>query len=349
MKKFFAALLALALLTGSCCALADSMRQAADDAIDLYNILLPTLLESVYPERHDDFLPYFQLEYNAAVTEETGIPTYTGSQSLMGTSIYVSFVGEDSENPFSQLMLFCTTDDMELASGMLYPIVVYAGVLLDMDVDEINAIKAWIYASPEEGESITGDRCVVTRMESESMLSFYLTTDGAAPAAETGDFSSKSSEKSSKRKLSSSHTPTTGEQNALDSANRYLSFTAFSRTGLIDQLEYEGYTTQEAEYAADQCGADWMEQARKKAVNYLEVSAFSESGLIEQLEYEGFTHEQAAYGVSLCGANWMEQADKKAASYLSFTSFSRNGLIQQLEYEGFTHEQAVYGAEQNGY
>ena len=345
MKKFFAALLALALLTGACCALAEGMRQAADDAIDLYNILLPNLLETVYPERHDEFLPYFQLEYSAAVTEETGIPTYTGSRSLAGVGIYVSFVGEDSENPFSQLMLFCTTDDMELASGMLYPIVVYAGVLLEMDVDEINAIKAWIYASPEEGESIAGDRCVVTRMESESMLSFYLTTDGVSSAAETGKLPGKSSDS----KPSGGRTPTTGEQNALDSANRYLSFTAFSRTGLIDQLEYEGYTTQEAEYAADRCGADWMDQARKSAVNYLEVSAFSESGLVEQLEYEGFTHEQAVYGVSLCGANWMEQADKKAASYLSFTSFSRSGLIEQLEYEGFTHEQAVYGAEQNGY
>ena len=236
MKKFFAALLALALLTGSCCALAEGMRQAADDAIDLYNILLPNLLETVYPERHDDFLPYFQLEYSAAVTEETGIPTYTGSQSLAGVGIYVSFVGEDSENPFSQLMLFCTTDDMELASGMLYPIVVYAGVLLEMDVDEINAIKAWIYASPDEGESIAGDRCVVTRMESESMLSFYLTTDGVSSAAETGKLPAKSSD----GKPSGGRTPTTGEQNALDSANRYLSFTAFSRTGLIDQLEYEG-------------------------------------------------------------------------------------------------------------
>lgn len=206
MKKFFAALLALALLTGSCCALAEGMRQAADDAIDLYNILLPNLLETVYPERHDDFLPYFQLEYSAAVTEETGIPTYTGSQSLAGVGIYVSFVGEDSENPFSQLMLFCTTDDMELASGMLYPIVVYAGVLLEMDVDEINAIKAWIYASPDEGESIAGDRCVVTRMESESMLSFYLTTDGVSSAAETGKLPAKSSD----GKPSGGRTPTTG-------------------------------------------------------------------------------------------------------------------------------------------
>ena len=177
------------------------------------------------------------------------------------------------------------------------------------------------------------------------MLSLYLTTDGVSSAAETGKLPAKSSD----GKPSGGRTPTTGEQNALYSANRYLSFTAFSRTGLIDQLEYEGYTTQEAEYAADRCGADWMDQARKSAVNYLEVSAFSESGLVEQLEYEGFTHEQAVYGVSLCGANWMEQADKKAASYLSFTSFSRSGLIEQLEYEGFTHEQAVYGAEQNGY
>lgn len=144
-------------------------------------------------------------------------------------------------------------------------------------------------------------------------------------------------------------TMTTGQKNALRSAKSYLSFSAFSRTGLIEQLEYEGYTTEEATFAVDNCGADWMEQALLSAKNYLHFAAFSYSGLIEQLEFEGFTTEEATYGVDNCGADWMEQAVLKAKDYLDLMAFSKEGLIEQLEYEGFTHEQAVYGAEQNGY
>lgn len=86
------------------------------------------------------------------------------------------------------------------------------------------------------------------------------------------------------------------KQNALRQANSYLNAMAFSYSGLIEQLEYEGYSTEDATYAADNCVADWLEQAAKKAEEYLNSMPFSKSGLIEQLEYEGFTHEQAVYG-----------------------------------------------------
>ena len=137
--------------------------------------------------------------------------------------------------------------------------------------------------------------------------------------------------------------------NALSKARDYLDFTAFSYTGLIDQLEYEGYSAEACSYAADNCGADWNQQALEKAQSYLDFSAFSYSGLIDQLEYEGFTAEQATYAVDSCGADWNEQAAKKAQDYLDFTSFSRQGLIDQLIYEGFTAEQAEYGASAVGY
>ena len=142
---------------------------------------------------------------------------------------------------------------------------------------------------------------------------------------------------------------TVGQKNALRSAKSYLDFSAFSYNGLIGQLEYENYSHEDAVYAADNCGADWNEQAAKSAKSYLNFSAFSYDGLIKQLEYEGYTHEQAVYGADSCGADWNEQAAKSAESYLSFSFFSRDGLIDQLEYEGFTHDQAVYGAEANGY
>lgn len=49
---------------------------------------------------------------------------------------------------------------------------------------------------------------------------------------------------------------TTGQRNALNSAKSYLRVSSFSRQGLVDQLAYEGYTTEEAEFAVDNCGAD---------------------------------------------------------------------------------------------
>ena len=94
---------------------------------------------------------------------------------------------------------------------------------------------------------------------------------------------------------------TLGEKNALSAALGYLNYTSFSYSGLIEQLEYEGYTHKEAVYGADNCGADWNEQAVLTAEKYLDYGSFSRSGLIEQLEYEGFTSDQAEYGVKAVG------------------------------------------------
>lgn len=100
---------------------------------------------------------------------------------------------------------------------------------------------------------------------------------------------------------SSSSSASIGEKNALASAKLYISVMPFSKSGLIAQLEYEGYTTSEATYGATHCGADWNEQAALKAALYLDTISFSKSGLIKQLEYDGFTHAQAVYGVGQNG------------------------------------------------
>lgn len=95
--------------------------------------------------------------------------------------------------------------------------------------------------------------------------------------------------------------PTKAQENAVKKAKSYLNYSAFSRKGLIEQLEFEGFTNEEAVYGVDNVGADWNEQAVKKAKSYLNYSSFSRKGLIEQLEFEGFTHEQAVYGVEQNG------------------------------------------------
>ena len=145
------------------------------------------------------------------------------------------------------------------------------------------------------------------------------------------------------------------EQAALK-AKSYLRSSSFSRDGLIGQLEFEGFTEDEAEngisYLEENNLVDWNEQAAQKAKSYLRSSSFSRESLISQLEFEGYTDEQAEYGVNYLEENnlvdWNEQAVKKAQSYLKFMSYSRDELIGQLEFEGFTSEQAEYAADQVG-
>lgn len=171
----------------------------------------------------------------------------------------------------------------------------------------------------------------------------------------------KSTQKTTEKpKQSSVSKVTIGEINALESAKSYLRYSAFSSEGLADQLDYEGYTTSEIEYALKNCGADWYEQAEKSAESYLKYSSFSYDGLVDQLEYEGFTHEQAVHGAdkaygdsSNSNNNNAGSAEKKnaldsAKSYLRYSAFSYIGLIDQLEYEGYSTEACQYAVDNCG-
>ena len=94
---------------------------------------------------------------------------------------------------------------------------------------------------------------------------------------------------------------TVAQENARSKAEEYLSMSAFSRSGLIDQLKFEGFSKKDAIYGVDATGTNWMKQAAAKAEEYLDMSSFSKAGLIEQLEFEGFTPKQAAFGAAQSG------------------------------------------------
>ena len=183
--------------------------------------------------------------------------------------------------------------------------------------------------------------------EGENPIYFTKSGSESDSASSSKDDAAKERSESSGGSTSGNGMSTYGSGNhkAVERAQQYLRTTSFSHDGLVSQLEYEGFSHEDAVYGADACGADWNEQAALKAKQYLQTTAFSEKGLIEQLVYEEFTQSQAEYGVSVCGADWMEQAVKKARQYMSWSSMSHSQLVEQLEYEGFTHEQAVYGAD----
>lgn len=92
---------------------------------------------------------------------------------------------------------------------------------------------------------------------------------------------------------------TAGQKNAKAKAEQYLDGMAFSRTGLIAQLKYEGFTGADATYAVDNVKVSWNAQAELKAEQYLEGMSFSRSALVAQLKYDGFSQAQADHGVEV--------------------------------------------------
>lgn len=136
------------------------------------------------------------------------------------------------------------------------------------------------------------DRKAIERMKTTAKKMALLSSDQAIYS---------NANKASKHAVSFANTPTDREKRALFIAKSYLDCRAFSRSGLIDQLGFEGYTSREANYAADNCGINWFDQANKCAKTYLENVPFTRQGLIEQLIYEGFTQEQADYGARTNG------------------------------------------------
>ena len=94
---------------------------------------------------------------------------------------------------------------------------------------------------------------------------------------------------------------TVSQINALAKAKVYLATMPFSYSGLIQQLEFDQFSNADAKYGADNCNANWDEQAAKKAKVYMSTMAFSRGGLINQLEFDGFTTPQAKYGANAVG------------------------------------------------
>ena len=145
---------------------------------------------------------------------------------------------------------------------------------------------------------------------------------------------------------------TEGMSSALEAAEERLE-NGCSYSALINDLRnLEGFTEEEATYAADSCGADWYEQAVICSEDCLPCSR---STLVDYLESYGvdFTEVEAAYAAE--NFDWYEQAALIAESYLDdwgddlYTYYSRSDMIEELEEEGFTSEEAEYAVEQIGY
>lgn len=107
---------------------------------------------------------------------------------------------------------------------------------------------------------------------------------------------------------------TVEQELAVKRAASYLESSAFSRTGLLEQLAYEEVKPDVAEWAVSkiesgtlmlgdqQLTVDWNAEAAEAAHSYVDNGIVASRGDLEsQLEYEGFTAEQIAFALTAVG------------------------------------------------
>ncbi|MEU4386607.1 Ltp family lipoprotein [Promicromonospora sp. NPDC023805] len=142
----------------------------------------------------------------------------------------------------------------------------------------------------------TADVLAETETVPEVSASVDLEQPAPAPEPETEEPAEEPAEQSADEPAE-----TVAQEQARISAESYLLMGGFSRTGLLEQLAYEGFTAADAEHAVASVSVDWREQAAISAASYVEMGGFSRAGLIDQLLYEGFSQDEAEYGVDQAG------------------------------------------------
>ena len=146
----------------------------------------------------------------------------------------------------------------------------------------------------------------------------------------------------------------------METAEEYLAFGGYSYSGLITALINREYTPEEAQYAADHCGADWNEEAVDAANAFTDRDAVialysshdivkmigcSYPNLLNHLKAEGFSSEEAQFGAEHCDADWNELANLYARYRLNGKGISRLTLIADMSSEGFSEKQISYALE----
>lgn len=239
-------------------------------------------------------------------TDEDGDLYFIQKDSVQSNCCY-SFI-EDDQGNVEKFSLLCS--DYTDQEGILSFLVGTSALLMECDVagryETLSQAKSAFSqildnAEGDIAEEVMDGAKYAVGVKGTLAVIIVSKEEEVSSSDETSETTVESDPPSTSSSISESTQMTTAQRNALKSAKSYLDYTAFSYNGLIDQLEYEEYSHEDAVYAVEHCGADWNEQAAKMAKQYLDYTSFSRNGLIDQLEYEGFTHEQAVYGVEANG------------------------------------------------
>jgi hypothetical protein len=157
--------------------------------------------------------------------------------------------------------------------------------IITIAIAAATAVAALSACTPEEGSS------AATQANDEVVTSTEAETE--APAV--------------KAKAPTKPKFTVAQEQAIQSAESYVSMSGFSKAGLIQQLSSEAgeaFKLADAKFAVKHIKVDWNEEAVQSAQSYLEMGGFSRASLIQQLSSkagEDFTIAQATYAVDKVG------------------------------------------------
>jgi uncharacterized protein YecT (DUF1311 family) len=167
------------------------------------------------------------------------------------------------------------------------------------------------YYDPEGGTiaAVNANDCFMsataTRAKELESLAGSSTALAAPPAPATQSTTPAPSKPNANNAVQSLTGP---QKNAVRAAQSYLSISAFSRDGLIEQLSSQagnGFNINDATKAVDSLNVDWNQEAVKSAKQYLQMMGFSCNGLVQQLSSRAgakFTQQQATFGAQRAGA-----------------------------------------------
>ncbi len=136
--------------------------------------------------------------------------------------------------------------------------------------------------------------------------------------------------------------PTTPSQSeALSKAHELLNAYPYSRSSLVDKLE-ETYGSGIAEWAADNCEADWSTEAAENAHAKINSGTYSPTNLKATLISEGFTDEEAGSAVSHYSDLFDSEAAEYAESLIGNDPFTKDAMKDALTSAGFNDSQTDY-------
>lgn len=169
--------------------------------------------------------------------------------------------------------------------------------ITDGDTTEKVMVKSKTTLQKEKDEADAKAKAEQEAAEKKAAEEAKAISDADAKAkAEAEEAAKKAAEE--KQKQEAINKASREQINALSKAEDYLSMTAFSKSGLYDQLIFEQFPADAAQFAVDNIVTDWNKQALKKAEDYLKMSSFSDGSLHDQLIFEGFTEEQVQYAMN---------------------------------------------------
>ena len=183
--------------------------------------------------------------------------------------------------------------------------------------------------------------CVVfCACKGEESSSTESTTAQVTTAAATQPTTKNQTETAAATTADSNSSYASAKEAAVADAKKFLEKANYSYQGLYNDLVYMGYADEDAKYGADNCGADWSEQAVKRAKALAANGITNYDNLVEKLESEGFTGEQAAVGAQAAAqsqeSGQNDDVIAAAKKYVETGNYTYTSLIDKLQQDGFS-------------